>query len=279
MSAQFRATPYAGSLGALIEGVDLCQPLDQQTHAQLEQALLEYEVLFLRDQPMSPANHAALAAMFGQPQYHEAYDHVAGYPQLTILENDREHPSKIEMWHTDMTFRPCPPLGSILHGVVIPERGGDTLFASMSAAYAGLSSAMQSLLSGLTAVHDFSFGFKESLAEPGGAERLAQMVIDNPPVEHPLIRTHPVSGKKSIYVNSLFTVNIKGMQVKESDALLKFLFEHVTTPEYTCRFQWQENSVAFWDNRITQHKPVNDYWPGRRRMQRITIDDGERPYF
>ena len=279
MSAQFRATPYAGSLGALIEGVDLCQPLDQQTHAQLEQALLEYEVLFLRDQPMSPANHAALAAMFGQPQYHEAYDHVAGYPQLTILENDREHPSKIEMWHTDMTFRPCPPLGSILHGVVIPERGGDTLFASMSAAYAGLSSAMQSLLSGLTAVHDFSFGFKESLAEPGGAERLAQMVIDNPPVEHPLIRTHPVSGKKSIYVNSLFTVNIKGMQVKESDALLKFLFEHVTTPEYTCRFQWQENSVAFWDNRIKQHKPVNDYWPGRRRMQRITIDDGERPYF
>ena len=148
----------------------------------------------------------------------------------------------------------------------------------MSAAYEGLSNRMQSVLSGLTAIHDFSFGFKESLAEPGGRERLADMVRDNPPVEHPVVRTHPVSGRKGIYVNSLFTVAIKDMKEKESRALLEFLFEHVTLPEFGCRFRWQPDSVAFWDNRITQHKPVNDYWPAHRKMQRITIDDGERPY-
>lgn len=274
----FQVRPYSGAIGGLVEGIDLCRPLDDATFERLQQALLDYEVLFFRDQPLEPAHHAELADRFGQPQLHEAYDHVEGYPQITILENDRERPSKIEMWHTDMTFRPCPPLGSILHGVVIPEKGGDTMFASMSAAYEGLSDRMKSMLSGLTAVHDFTYGFKESLAEPGGRERLADMVAANPPVEHPVIRTHPISGKKCLYVNSLFTVRIKGMHERESRALLEFLYQHVTTPEYTCRFDWKPNSVAFWDNRITQHKPVNDYWPAHRKMQRITIDDGERPY-
>lgn len=270
--------PYAGAMGGLVSGVNLCQDINAETYEFLHQALLDYEVLFFRDQPMSPENHASLANLFGRPQLHQAYAHVDGFPQLTILENDRDNPSKIEMWHTDMTFRPCPPLGSILHGVIIPRQGGDTLFASMSAAYEGLSDRMQSVLSGLTAIHDFSFGFKESLAEPGGQERLADMVRDNPPVEHPVVRTHPVSGKKGIFVNSLFTVAIKDMKEKESRALLEFLFEHVTLPEFGCRFRWQPDSVAFWDNRITQHKPVNDYWPAHRKMQRITIDDGERPY-
>ncbi|MEM7284381.1 MAG: TauD/TfdA family dioxygenase [Pseudomonadota bacterium] len=249
--------------------------MDTRTFDNLHQALLEYEVLFFRDQPMSPQSHAALADLFGRPQHHEAYDHVEGYPQLTILENDEARPSKIEMWHTDMTFRPQPPIGSILHGVIVPERGGDTMFASMSAAYDGLSDNMKSLLDGLTATHDFSYGFKESLAEPGGAERLADMVLANPPVVHPVIKAHPISGKKGIYVNSLFTVAINELTESESEMLLGFLYEHIKTPEYTCRFRWQANSVAFWDNRITQHKPVNDYWPAHRKMQRITIDVGE----
>lgn len=272
-SLQF--TPSSGALGAEVSGIDLCGPLDDDTLEELKRGWLEYEVLFFRDQPMSPADHAAFANKFGKPQLHEAYPHVEGYPQLTILENDEANPSKIEKWHTDMTFRPNPPLGSILHGIIIPERGGDTLFASMSAAYDGLSDSMQAFLSSLTAIHDFSYGFRESLDEPGGRERLAQMVRDNPPVEHPVIRTHPESGKKCLYVNSLFTVSIKGMKEKESRALLNFLFEHATTPEYTCRFGWAPNSVAFWDNRIVQHKPVNDYWPQHRKMQRITIDDTE----
>ena len=271
------ASACSGALGAEISGVDLCGGLSGEALAGLEAALLEHEVLFFRGQPMAPQQHAALADHFGKPQLHEAYDHLPGYPQITILENDEARPSKIEKWHADMTFRPCPPLGSILHGVEIPATGGDTLFASMSAAYEGLSGAMQGFLSGLTAIHDFSHGFKESLAEPGGRERLADMLAANPPVEHPVVRTHPVSGKKSLFVNSLFTLAIKGMKQRESEALLAFLYEHAAQPEYSCRFRWEPHSVAFWDNRITQHKPVNDYWPQRRRMQRITIDDGVRP--
>ncbi len=269
--------PVAGAIGAEVSGIDLSAEITDQTFSELQRLLLQYEVIFFRDQPIPPEAHAKFARLFGQPQCHEAYPHISGLPELTILENDREHPSKIEMWHTDMTFRLCPPLGSILHGVIIPERGGDTLFASMSAAYDNLSESLQSFLSGLTAVHDFSHGFKESLEEPGGRERLAQMVAENPPVEHPVIRTHPVSGKKSVFVNSLFTVKICGMKAKESDALLQFLYEHAVLPEHTCRFNWRPDSIAFWDNRITQHKPVNDYWPQHRRMQRITIDDGNRP--
>jgi len=271
------AKPIDAALGAVVEGVDLSKPIDDKLFDEINQALLQYEVLFFHDQPMLPEHHAHLAGLFGEPQYHEAYPHVAGYSQITILENDRDNPSKIEMWHTDMTFRPRPPLGSVLHGVIMPEQGGDTMFASMSAAYDGLSEPMQIFLCGLTAIHDFSYGFKESLAEPGGRERLAQMVIDNPPVEHPVVRTHPVSGKKGLFVNSLFTVAIKGLSEKESRMLLDFLFEHAVQDEYTCQFSWQNNSVAIWDNRITQHKPVNDYWPQHRKMQRITID-GDAPF-
>lgn len=265
-------TPCAGALGAEVDGVDLTRPVTDDEFDSLKAALLAHQVLFFRDQPMSPAAHADLAGRFGRPQLHEAYPHVDDYPQLTILENDEANPSKIEMWHTDMTFRQKPPLGSILHGVIIPERGGDTLFASMSAAFEGLSDKMQQFVSGLTAIHDFSYGFKESLEEPGGRQRLADMVRDNPPVEHPVVTTHPESGRRGLYVNSLFTSRIKDMKEKESRALLGFLFEHAIMPEFTCRFRWQPDSVAFWDNRITQHKPVNDYWPQHRRMQRITID-------
>ena len=217
------------------------------------------------------------ASYFGAPQLHEAYGNLNGYPEITILENNLANPSKIEAWHSDMTFRSCPPSGSVLHGLIIPERGGDTMFASMSAAFEGLSDKMQSFLSGLTAVHDFSYGFKESINESGGRERLSEMIQNNPPVEHPVIRTHPESGKKGIFVNSLFSAEIKGMKQKESSLLLRFLCEHLTLPEFTCRFKWEKDSVAFWDNRITQHKPVNDYWPAERRMHRVTIEDGRAP--
>ena len=269
--------PTDAALGAVVEGVDLTKGIDTETFEEINQALLKHEVLFFHNQPMKPEVHAQLANMFGEPQYHEAYPHVDGFSQITVLENDKDNPSKIEQWHTDMTFRPCPPLGSILHGAIMPETGGDTMFASMSAAFDGLSEPMKAFLDGLTAIHDFSFGFKESLAEPGGEARLAEMVRDNPPVEHPVIRTHPLSGKKGLFVNSLFTVAIKGLKEKESRVLLDFLFEHAVQDEYVYQFSWQNDSIAIWDNRITQHKPVNDYWTQHRRMQRITID-GDAPF-
>lgn len=263
--------PIAGALGALITGVNLAA-LSEAEFAAIRQAWLEYEVVFFRGQTWSPAEHAAFAQRFGPPQLHGAYPHVEGFEQLTILENNRENPPTIEKWHTDMTFRPSPPLGSILHSVVAPERGGDTLFASMSAAWEGLSDAWQHFLEGLQGVHDFAHGFRESLEAPGGRERLAGMLRDNPPVTHPVVITHPETGRKGLYVNSLFTRDIAGMTPKEASATLAFLFEHVTSPEFTCRFRWEAGSVAFWDNRITQHKPVNDYWPQHRKMQRITVE-------
>lgn len=265
------------ALGAEISGIDLNKPMDDATFKFIHDALIENQVIFFREQDLEPEMHKQFALRFGPVQIHPAYHHVPGYPEICILENSAERPSKIEKWHTDMTFNTTPPLGSILHSKHIPPVGGDTLFSSMSAAYEGLSDKMQSFLSGLTAVHDFRYGFKESLAEPGGPERLADAIAANPPVEHPVIRTHPVSGKKGIFVNTLFTTHIVGMKQSESDALLNFLYQHVVLPEFICRFSWELNSVAFWDNRITQHKPVNDFGLQYRVLQRITID-GDKPF-
>lgn len=269
--------PMAGALGAEIHGLDLSGELAGEQVARLRALLNEYEVIFFRDQDIGPAAQKALALCFGPLQTHPAYETVEGFPELTILESTPEKPTKIEAWHSDMTFRKHPPMGTVLRSLVVPPKGGDTLWASMTAAYEGLSAQMQAFLQGLTAVHDFAHGFKESLAEPGGRERLAPAIAANPPVRHPVIRTHPETGRKVIFVNSLFTTHIEGLPRAESDALLRFLFRHVTTPEYTCRFQWRPHSIAIWDNRSTQHKPINDYFPAHRKLLRITID-GDRPY-
>ncbi len=270
-------TPVAGALGAEIHGLDLsCEP-GPELIREIRQSLVEYEVIFLRDQDISPARQKALALSFGPLQTHPAYNTIEGFPEITILESTAEKPTRIEAWHSDMTFREHPPMGTVLKAVIVPGKGGDTLWSSMTAAYSGLSRPMQRLLQDLTAVHDFSHGFKESLAEPGGQERLADAITANPPVRHPVIRTHPESGKKVIFVNPLFTTHIEGLPAAESKALLGFLFEHVTTAEYTCRFHWQPHSIAIWDNRSTQHKPVNDYFPAPRQLLRITID-GDKPY-
>ena len=273
----FTVQPLACALGAELSGVDLTLELSPKIFEELRRLLVEYEVVFFRDQDISPAQHRSLAASFGPLQTHPAYNTVEGFPEITILESTAENPSKIEAWHSDMTFREHPPLGTVLRSKIIPAQGGDTLWASMTAAYDGLSTPMQNFLANLTAEHDFSYGFKESLAEPGGRERLAQAVADNPPVIHPVIRTHPESGKKVIFVNSLFTTRILELNNRESEDVLKFLFEHVVTAEYSCRFRWAPNSIAIWDNRSTQHKPINDYFPAHRMLQRITID-GDIPY-
>jgi len=269
--------PMAGALGAEIQGIDLSTELSEEDTLRIRKLLNEYEVIFFRGQDISPERQRALALSFGPLQTHPAYDTVEGFPEITILESTSDKPTKIEAWHTDMTFREHPPMATVLKSVIVPPRGGDTLWASMTSAYDGLSYRMQKFLDGLTAVHDFSYGFKESLAEEGGPERLADAIAANPPVHHPVIRTHPETGKKLIFVNALFTTHIEGLRKKESEALLSFLFDHIATPEYSCRFQWQPNSIAIWDNRSTQHKPINDYFPAHRRLERITID-GDKPY-
>lgn len=267
----------AGAIGAELQAINLADGIDGDLAATLRALLNEHEVLFLRDQAISAADQKALAEVFGPLQTHPAYGTVEGFPEVMILESTRDNPSKIEVWHSDMTFRQHPPSVTVLRGITIPEVGGDTLFASMTAAYEGLSPGMQSYLEGLTAVHDFSHGFRESLAEPGGRERLADAVAANPPVRHPVVQTHPETGKKVLFVNALFTTHIEGLPPLESAEVLQFLWRHASLPEFTCRFSWAPDSLVLWDNRSTQHKPVNDFFPATRRLHRV-VSEGDQPY-
>ena len=267
----------AGALGAFASGVGLADVAgSDRVYAQVRDALNEHEVLFFRDQNTAPEVFAAFAKCFGEILDHPAYAKTEQSAAVQILESTPEHPSKIELWHSDMTFMAQPPSYTLLQGQIIPAIGGDTLWASATAAFANLSKNMQELLTPLTAVHDFAHGFAESLAEPGGAERLAPAIAANPPVEHPLVRTHPETGTRSIYVNRLFTTRIKELSALESQHLLEFLYRHVVIDEHTVRLSWAPGTVAIWDNRSTQHKPVNDFFPQHRKMHRVTLC-GDKP--
>lgn len=267
----------AGALGAECHGINLSKPLSKDVQIEIKHLLNEHEVLFFRDQAIAPTQQRDLARIFGPLQTHPAYGTVDGLPEVMLLESTRERPSKIEVWHSDMTFRQHPPSVTVLHGIVIPEVGGDTLWASMTTAYDTLSSGMQNYLADLHAIHDFSQGFKESLAERGGRERLADAVGANPPVKHPVIQIHPESGKKVLFVNPLFTSHIDGLPALESAEILRFLYAHSTLTEHTCRFKWQADSMVIWDNRSTQHKPVNDFFPVTRQLHRV-VSEGDAPY-
>lgn len=261
----------AGALGAFVSDIDLQQVTgDASLQSDLRQALVEHEVLFFRQQSLTAQQFAVFAGCFGPVQGHPAYATAPGVPEVQILESTLQAPSKIELWHSDMTFSATPPTFTFLHGQIIPEVGGDTLWASATAAWDALSAPMQELLLPLQAVHDFRFGFRESLAEPGGVERLADAVAANPPVLHPIVRTHPETQRKALYVNALFTQAIEGLSGLESAALLKFLYQHIVGPEFTVRLAWEPKTLAIWDNRSTQHKPINDYFPASRKLHRVT---------
>lgn len=262
----------AGALGAFVTGIDLARAAESPRLVDDVRAALDrHEVLFFREQRITPQTMRAFAARLGEIEGHPAYPVVPGTADVQILESTPEKPSKIELWHSDMTFRAQPPVYTMLHGQIIPPYGGDTLFASMTAAYEALSAPYRTLLDGLTATHDFAHGFKESLAEPGGRERLAGAIADNPPVSHPVVRTHETTGRRALFVNTLFTTRINELSAAESESVLAYLFSHLVTPEFTVRLQWAPETLVVWDNRVTQHKPVNDFLPQHRRHHRITI--------
>jgi len=274
---QIQIQRAAGALGAFVTGVSLADvAASDAVYRRVRELLVEHEVLFFRDQERAPEVFAAFAKTFGEVLGHPAYTTVPQAPDVQILESTADNPSKIEVWHSDMTFMRCPPSFTLLQGQIIPPAGGDTLWASATAAFDALSPQLQAFLLPLAAVNDFRHGFRESLAEPGGAERLAPAIAENPPVVHPLIRSHPETGRKGIYVNALFTTQIVGLPAKESDALLTFLYRHMVTEEHTVRLSWQPGTVAIWDNRSTQHKPVNDFFPQHRLMHRVTLT-GDKP--
>ena len=265
--------PIAGALGAEVQGVDLGAPMDAKTRDEIHDAWMRHQVLFFRDQAIGPAEHKAFARQFGDLHVHAVLPsrREEGHPEIVVLESDASRPFVAESWHSDVTFERKPPLGSVLRGAIIPEWGGDTMWSSMYAAYDALSGAMQRLLSELRAVHDG--GAFQAIATEDQRRELAR----DERTTHPVVRTHPVTGRKGIFVNSTFTKKIDGMRSKESAALLHFLFEHVGAPEFTCRFRWRPNSIAMWDNRCTQHRVIGDNLPALRRMERVTIC-GDEPF-
>jgi taurine dioxygenase len=265
--------PLAGALGAEVAGVDLAE-LDDACFAEIHSAWLAHQVLFFRDQDLSPDQHKAFGRRFGALQIHPFLHSRAaeGHPEIVVLESDEQRPVVAAGWHTDVTFAERPPMASILRGVEVPAWGGDTMWASCGAAYEALSSTMQRLLEGLSAVHDTSKTFSRD-AYPSERHPEAGQA---PSALHPVVRTHPETGRKALFVNPAFTLRIKGMRRDESEALLGFLYRHITTPEFTCRFRWEKGSLAIWDNRCTQHRVVADNVKAHRRMERVTVE-GDRP--
>lgn len=272
--------PAEPTIGAEIVGVDLSRPLDAPTVQSIHDALLAHKVIYFRDQHLDPKDLATFGEKFGELTVHPFTPHLPDRPEVMVFDNHKDNPVlSTDVWHSDETFREAPPMGTILYCVKIPDVGGDTMWADMNAAYEGLSDKMQSFLSGLEAIHDF-IPFRRLFERLPNRERhakLADMEEELPNPAHPVVRTHPVTGKKVLYVNEQFTIRIKDMRADESRALLDFLFRQPHRPEYQFRLRWQEGTVVFWDNRPTQHYAANDYYPKRRTMHRVTVK-GDRPY-
>jgi taurine dioxygenase len=265
-----KTTPH---IGAEISGVDLSKPLGNQQFQEVHDALMDRLVISFRDQKLSIEQHKDFGRRFGKLHMHPASpDIVAGHPEVLVIKAD-EHAKYIpgEDWHSDVSCDPEPPMGSILYlAEVPPDGGGDTMFANMYLAYEMLSEPIRKLIDGLTAVHD---GEKHYRGRYGNDDRGKIY----PRAEHPIVRTHPETGRKCLFVNRFFTTHIVGLRKNESDAILEMLYRQVETPELSVRFKWQPNSVAFWDNRCTQHHALWDYYPHRRYGHRVTVS-GQKPY-
>jgi len=265
-----KLTPHAG---AEIRGADLSQPLDERTFKEIHAALIDNGVIFFRDQHLTPEQQKAFGRLFGELHIHPAAPkEVPEHPEILVIHADENSKHVAgENWHSDVSCDLEPPMGSILYMHELPPVGGDTLFASMYAAYDALSEPMKRMLEPLTAMHEGEHVYRGRY----GVNDTGKVF---PKAEHPIVRTHPVSGRKALYVNGGFTTRIVQLKRAESDALLHFLYRHVETPEFHCRFRWQVNSVAFWDNRCMQHHAMWDYYPQRRHGHRVTIK-GDKPFY
>lgn len=264
--------PVTPSIGAEVAGIDLGTPCDPATFAALEQAWTKHKVLFFRDQHITTDQHVVFCRQFGDLEVHPFVPPKPGYPEVMVVIANEHRRGNENTWHSDVTWRERPSRGSMLRAVEVPAVGGDTLFADMEAAYDALSPALQERLLGLSAVHDLS----RVAASIAGAEAAKALREQYPPVEHPVIRTHPSTGRRSIYVNAAFTSHIAGVSAEESELLLRFLYRQAAIPEYQCRLRWQPDTIALWDNRCVQHYAASDYWPAPRLMERVTIA-GDRP--
>ncbi len=265
--------PLTGMIGAEILGIDLSLPLGQNDRAMIENTLFDRGVVFFRDQILSPDQHVAFAKSFAPININRFFDPVDGWPMIAEVRKEPSQKKNIGgIWHTDQSYDERPALGSILYAKELPPCGGDTLFASMYAAYEALSDGLKDTLRRLRAIHSSRHVFGKQVAETESAPRFNNSEAAVQDAVHPVVIRHPGSGRQALYVNPEFTIRFEGWTEEESRPLLHYLFVHGMRPEFQCRFRWRERSVAFWDNRATWHFAVNDYSGERRLMHRITLE-------
>ena len=264
------------SIGATISEISLNKDLNSETIEQIYSALIKHQVIFFRGQDISPDTHLKLAESLGEiDPGHPVYPHVEGHQSIVLLKNDVNNRPDTNDWHKDLTFKSNPPFASILHGIKVPKVGGDTLWASMSAAYDELPNGWKEHLEGLEAIHDMGT-FRNDFYKEGGIDSVNSALKKVGSAVHKIIETHPISGLKYLNVNQSFTRNIINESQGPSDNILQFLYQHISKPEFQVRFHWEDNSIAIWDNRITQHYAVCDYLPELRHMQRVTVINDKR---
>ena len=273
----FHVKRLSPSIGGEIHGVDLSKPLGSELKELIYEALLVYKVIFFRDQNISTEEHINFSKNFGELEIHPFAPKKEDFPEVLVITHNENSKGRENTWHSDVTWRKEPSLGSVLRMIQKPAHGGDTLFADMYAAYDGLPDHVKEKLDGAIAVHDFA-NFRNRLIKEGKSAKEIQAFNEEYPMpEHPVIRTHPDTQKKVIYVNAAFTQYIKDWKEEDSKEMLTYLYSRASVPEYQCRFAWEENSIAFWDNRACQHYANSDYWPNIRKVERVTII-GDRPY-
>tara|TARA_B100000003_G_scaffold56398_1_gene49923 strand:- start:103 stop:939 length:837 start_codon:yes stop_codon:yes gene_type:complete len=273
-SSGIKIQKYSPNLGAIITGVDLSKEINEDQFKDIHKAFLDNQVLFFQNQnEILPEIHLKLGKLFGELHVHPAAPSMPGYPE--IFEIHAHKNSKVangEFWHSDVSCDIEPPLGTMLQLHILPETGGDTMFSDMYSAYNELSDKYKSLLDGLIAIHESEHLYSGRYEDRG----VNRDNIKTPVANHPLIRTHPITGKKAIYVNRTFTTGIEGMNKNESSSILEFLFEHCEHVNFQIRYRWNKNDMAFWDNRCTMHRAIWDYWPNERKGRRVTIK-GDKP--
>ena len=267
------------AIGAEISGIDLSDDLSNEQLNQIYDDLIRYNVIFFRNQKISPEAHINIAKSFGTiEEPHPIYPHVEGFPEIVLLENNKNNPPDTDEWHTDVTFKSDPPFASILYSKIIPPVGGDTLWCSLSKIYDALPVDMKKYLETLRAIHDMGDFRNNYMQEDNfeSAKKLNRGFEEFGHAVHSVVKTHPVSKKKFLYVNPGFTSQIVGMSSPDSNNLLTYLFNLMSKPEFQIRFQWTPDTLAIWDNRCTMHYAIGDYMPHQRVMNRITISNDKR---
>jgi len=268
---QIQPQPRMHGFAAEIHGIDFSRPLGPEVRAELHRALLAFEVLVLPPAEMSPERHLELASAFGNIASGAYFPRKQGYPDIEVLTFDREHPPELNVWHSDVSWKPTPPTGTVIQMMEMPSQGGNTVWSSCSKAFEALSEGYKTYLRGLTATHSWQGSLVQDALEAAGEDAVIAAVRRNNAVTHPVVRRHPESGKEVLFVNEAFTRRINGVSFRESRAILEFLREWMIQPEFVYSHKWQPNGIAIWDNRSTQHYAVADYWPERRTIQRVTF--------